>query len=660
VKKRRPRPEAARASSPAGPDRSGRGLDPRWWFAAVLVVTFLIYLPGLEYGFVFDDHNLVEDNPAVASLPTAVQHLVTLHVGYRPVRTLSYALDYALGGKDPLVFHLSNLLFHLLVLLALGWVLRETGLTAPVVWIALAAFAVHPVHTDAVTYISGRRDLLSALFTLLAFGSFLRFRRSGRILWWGPVIACFGLAFLSKEMGIVVPVLILLYDWIRAASEEPGPAGPVRGLFRALRKGVWYYIPIFLLAAGMAAYKLWIAPASGKLVWWGGTLLTNLLTVAKVLCYDIFLLVLPLTLRADYSYASFPVAYSVADPWGWVAVAAVLLVLGGLLWRAARGDFPVAFWGMWFFAALLPVAHIVPHHELLAEHYLYLPSAGAFVLAALGLRRLWAWQRAAAVGAATAAALLWLGVGLAHRPVYRDDFTLFSDVLAKAPDCVRANAVLADHYFARGEYGRAEMYYRRVLAIPPQFEREGLHPDKQEILKTAFQRGGGDYLNREAGYSVNAYRRLAFICESGGRLDEATRLYREGSELRALADMFYLDLGNLAARQSRFAEAEKWYRRALAASPQDPMILCNLAAACSEQRRFDEARHYLLTAVTLNPNFYQAYYNLALLLGRLDAPPADVADNLDKALRTGLPEPERSNALAILERLQAASGPAGK
>ena len=159
---------------------------------------------------------------------------------------------------------------------------------------------------------------------------------------------------------------------------------------------------------------------------------------------------------------------------------------------------------------------------------------------------------------------------------------------------------------------------------------------------------------------MNAYRRLAFICESGGRLDEAARLYREGSELRALADMFYIDLGNLAARQSKFGEAEKWYRRALAASPKDPMILCNLAAACSEQGRFEEARQYLHAAVTLNPNFYQAYYNLALLLGRLDAPPADVADNLDKALRTGLPEPERSNALAILERLQAAAGPAGK
>lgn len=622
-------------------------------------MTFLIYLPGLEYGFVFDDHTLVEENPAVASLPVAFQQLVSMHVGYRPVRTLSYALDYAVGGKDPLVFHLSNLLFHLLVLLALWWVLREAGVAVPVALTALAAFAIHPVHIDAVTYISGRRDLLSALFTLLAFGCFLRFRRSGRILWWGPVIACFGLAFLSKEMGIVVPVLILLYDWIRTATVTPGPAGPVRGLFRALRRGVWYYVPMFLLAAGMAAYKLWIAPASGKLIWWGGTVLNNFLTVAKVLCYDMFLLALPVTLRADYSYASFPVAYSAADLWGWAAAAAVLLALGALLWRAARGDFPVAFWGLWFFAALLPVAQIVPHHELLAEHYLYLPAVGAFVLAALGLQRLWAWKRPAAVAAATAAALLWLSVGLVHRPVYRDDFELFSDVLAKAPDCVRANMALADFYFNRGDYGRAEGYYRHVLAIPPQFEREGLRPDKRVILETAFQRGEGDYLNREAGYYVNAYRRLAFICESGGRLDEAARLYRKGSELRALSDMFYIDLGNLAARQSRFGEAEKWYRLALAASPRDPMILCNLAAACSEQGRFDEARRYLLEAITVNPDFYQAYYNLALLLGRLDAPPADVADNLDKALRTGLPEPERSNALVILERLKAAPGPVG-
>ena len=160
--------------------------------AAVLFGAFILYLPCLEYGFVFDDHSLVENNPAVSSLPEAARQLVSLNVGYRPLRTFSYAVDHAVGGMDPMIFHLSNLLYHLLVLLAMGWVFREAGLSLPVTLTALALFAVHPVHADTVAYISGRRDLLAALFSLLAFGSFLRFRKSGRLGWWLPVLLCFG------------------------------------------------------------------------------------------------------------------------------------------------------------------------------------------------------------------------------------------------------------------------------------------------------------------------------------------------------------------------------------------------------------------------------------------------------------------------------------
>ncbi|MBP7296422.1 MAG: tetratricopeptide repeat protein [Acidobacteria bacterium] len=648
----RKRRTAGPAPQPAA-DRVPPPVRTSGWAALIVLAGVLLFVPSLEYEFVFDDFTLVRDNEAIQSLEQAARATVQ-GVAYRPLRTLSYALDHAVGGMDPFVFHLSNLAWFALLLAAAWLVLRAAGLGDAAALAALALFAAHPVHVDAVTYISGRRDLLSALFILLAFWAYLQFRRTRRAWWWAVVLTSFLLAFMAKELGIVVPALIFLYEWAEeTAAAEGGPWRRLgQGIGRTLRNGWWYWLPVTLLGAGLVVYKVFLTATSGKVGWWGGSFVTNLLTVAKVLAYDLWLMVLPITLRADYSYDGFPIAYTWADPLGLAAAALVVALIAALVWLVAAGRRQTAFWGLWFFVAVLPMAHLVPHHELLAEHYLLLPSLGACALGGLGLVWLHGRSRRLAWVVGGVVMAFFVTVLLTHSPVYRDNVTLFADTVAKAPRCVRANRVLAEHHFNRGEYDRAVPYLERILAVPPLFERERAGAEERRRLTRVMKKRGGEYVNREVGMYMTTYRQLGHIYETRGEHQRAIDLFLDGSRLGALEDMFYNDLGNLYARTGRWDDAARWFRRAVADDPENYMAWSNLAAVHAERGRLDESRDCLERALRIRPDFAQAWYNLALLLNHQGAPAERVAGHLARALELGLPSPDKENAEALLMRLR--------
>src|SRR5574341_831417 len=326
----------------------------------------------------------------------------------RFVRTDSYTLDYLVSGLQPWGYHLFNLLYHLATTLLVYALARRLLAGSPAALLVALLFAVHPVHTEAVTYISGRRDLLSTLLTLAGVLTYLRYREAptrGRALGLG---ALYGLALFAKEMAITLPLLCLAYEAVQPA---PGPG--LRGALRALGQGTLaglrrfpvLYGSLFALAGGFAFYLVVIAKATAKVGWWGGHVLFNFLTVARIWVHHLQLLVFPKTLLVDYSYNAFPVTNTLGDWRGWGAVLLLGLLALGLL-RLLAVSRIAAFGGLWFALALLPVSHIIPHHELMAEHHLYLPSVGLFLL--VGWAASVAWAQAAWRGPVLAAAVLVL------------------------------------------------------------------------------------------------------------------------------------------------------------------------------------------------------------------------------------------------------------
>lgn len=347
------------------------------------------YYNALRNDFVFDDYLLVVESPLIRSPRPLSQFLLSpTSFGYRPFRNLSYMIDMRLGGMQPWVFHLSNVMYHwlcacfvFLVALRLTNARPESPSPAttavaesdwrwrPAIFVA-ALWALHPVLTDAVTYISGRRDILGGLCLFFGLWAYLRFREatshSGLRYGW-LLLSClaYGLGILSKESVVVLPLLC----WLADVQQE--------GLVASLRRRWALYFLVLLIGAAVLWYFagpiFWETYAHST--WYGGSIAGNFATVARIWVHDLSLMVFPSRLLADYSYNAFPASSSFAQPDVLLALGSLMSLAVGLALLARR--FPLCgYGGLWMLVSILPLSHIIPIKEIVAEHYLYVPLFG--------------------------------------------------------------------------------------------------------------------------------------------------------------------------------------------------------------------------------------------------------------------------------------------
>jgi len=391
--------------------------------ALLIVASAAVYAGSPCSGFVADDHQGVLDNPLVTTPGRLLDAFATPFHGqgsdfrvYRPLTTVSFAVQWAAFGPAPWAFHLVNVLLHVLATL-LVWVLArgllgdadqggpQAGRRPPArLGLGAAAagllFAVHPVHTDAVSAVIGRSELLVAC---LCTGSFLAWRSWSRGA--GPVTLfaaalLYLLGILSKESAGPLPVFAAawsLWSWRR-----PRAAGcrPVTTL--ALGALAAFVLPLALYAAlrGAAIGGLVVAGRSGYFDSVDGW--TAFLTMAGVGARYLALMLLPFPLSPDYSFESIPLARSASEPWpvaGLVLVPLVAAAAVALLVRRRGGGGGLGL--AWFLAFMLPATNVVPLMIPMAERIAYAASAGACVAfgAAVSTLR----GRAAAAGQTAAA-----------------------------------------------------------------------------------------------------------------------------------------------------------------------------------------------------------------------------------------------------------------
>ena len=251
-------------------------------------------------------------------------------------------------------------------------------------------FAVHPIHTEAVSYLSGRRDILSALFFLSGFFFYVKGRQEQQRWLYALVLLCYAAGVLSKEMAITLPLMILAYEviiWI-GEHDDNGESTLfllVQALTNLLKKFRWIILGTLLFVSFYLYVVVFVQGASGlvrseRLLWWGGSPAANFATVCLVVITYIYKLFFPIVLQVDYH--QFPYVRSFLDP-RFLFSFTLIISLMGLSFMFLKRERLWTFSIWWFFVTLLPVMHIIPHHILMAEHYLYLPSYG-FCLA-LGL-----------------------------------------------------------------------------------------------------------------------------------------------------------------------------------------------------------------------------------------------------------------------------------
>jgi hypothetical protein len=328
-------------------------------------------------------------------------------------------------------------------------------------------FAVHPVQADAVSYAAGRRDVLCGLFFALGVVAYLRHRSGAGAGALAVAALAYVLAILAKEMAVTLPVAAVLVDrWRRArTTETPGSTAPTASRGQLALLGALGALGALALALTYGGHILHIAT---ERPWHGGSFGANLATVARVWVKYLQLLVWPASLTVDYSYDAFPVSTSLLDPRA-LASMAVLVALAAAGWASWRRGGRLGMGLLWIAVTLLPVSHLIPFRELLAEHYLYIPMMGVALIASgavdVALARGTDRRVVAAVAVAVVAALATRTV--VRNRDWRDRITLWSAAVAVAPRCARAQFNLGQAYVERSRLGDAERALRAAAALQP-------------------------------------------------------------------------------------------------------------------------------------------------------------------------------------------------
>jgi tetratricopeptide (TPR) repeat protein len=547
---------------------------------AALGLALPLLLAALAYGRVLDGEKLLDDrrtverNPAVRDPAQAALAALAGAVrgGGRPVTDLSFALDRALLGPGPRGAHAVNIGLHLLVaglvfLFTRRILLLAGGARPDAVALAVAGlFALHPMQTEAVSYLSQRSEVLASGFYLASLLFLLSAESHGQgwtraLAWLGAVAAC-GLGLAAKPLALTLPAAAALLAWIVPSSAaRTGLAGwRVRAVLLA---------PLLALVAIHAAATLagTVGTADAGFSVPGLPPGTYLLTQARVVTTYLRLLAWPAGQNADWD---FPVSRSLTDP-AFLGAAALLatLVAGavGLARRGARRDDAdgaaervAAFGLLWFLLVLSPTSSVVPLADLVAEHRVYLASWGIFAAAAAGGERLLARlaPRRAALAGAVLVALAWGALGVAtwkRNAVWETRLAFWTDAAAKSPGKARVHLGLGQALASRGDLEGAWREYDLARA------RVGLNRAYEGLI----------------------LRNIAVVHVGAGRIDAAAEAYVESLRRDPEDPDTLAGLALVRAMRGKAGEAEALASRALALAPEHPPALDVLGGLALER-----------------------------------------------------------------------------
>jgi tetratricopeptide (TPR) repeat protein len=567
------------------------------------VIAAVVFLPTLSFEFTnWDDVDYVMANPVLVSgkIGRLLDPDVTTADAWTPITIASYAVERALVGLDPWLYHATNVALHAACAALVAAVLLGTGLPPLGAFVGAALFAVHPLQVESVAWVSGRKNPLSTLFLLAAL---LAFRGAGwRAALWGTALGA--LALLSKPTAVVLAPLVLL-DRLRARAFAGRPAIERRDLV-ALAPIFVFSLAIGLLAAdqqGDARADIAREP-----------FIVRALTMGKVAGQYADHLVLPTDLSAHYPVRP-------ASPGDATAIATLfgVFALFGLgAWRLRRDPTPL-FLLAWIPLSAFPHLNLIAGPFWMADRYAYVPLVGVAGLVGLGAGRLWPrLPRAGRGAAAVAAAVVVIALGLAsieRSRVWRTSFSLWDDTLARVPDFFEGHLNLGTAYALDGRHEEAAAAYRRCLEIRP--HHADAHVSLGNELDALGRRAEATPLYEHAlrldGKSWAANYNLAIIFQEDGRLEDAKRLYEYAVTLDADSWLTWNNLGTTYRDLGQTEAAMGAYRRALDANPAYAPAWINLGDTLRRMGRPAEAERAYLRASEADPSLARPHYSLAIL-----------------------------------------------
>lgn len=588
-------------------------------------LTVFVYGRALDGPFVFDDEPNITENRhlRIASLSPSALAAAAFDspIPTRPLSNASFALNYFLGGLNPVGFRLVNLLLHLgsgLLIYGLARltlrtpaVLARGGPAGPAAELAAglgaALWLLHPLHTQTVAYIVQRMTGMATFFYLAALlayaGARLSERRRRRAALFAAAAVAALLALASKEIAATLPFFVLLYEWVFFQKADRGwlvRRAPLWAGAAILTAALaWVYI------GGANPLERILAPyAAGDL-----SVGERLLTQLRVVVFYASLLLWPDPERLNLDH-DFALSRSLFDPASTLlSLAAVLAALTAAALGVRRHPLP-AFALFWFLGNLVIESSVI-RLETVFEHRTYLPSVMPAVAAAVfGLRLVS--RRRIAVAAALVLAIWWAGWTYQRTRLWADAESLWADSLRKSPAKARPYNNLGGALIRKGRIEEALPYLEKAVAISPAYA-DALYNLGFALLRLGRTAEGAERMRQSLRIDPDnfmAHNNLAIACMLTGDLDTAEAHLREAVRLRPEEALGRNNLGVLLNRRGRPQEAAVQFAEAIRIAPGYAEAFNNWGVALREMGRHLEAADRFRRALQLQPDYAAARRNL--------------------------------------------------
>lgn len=440
-------------------------------------ITFLVYLPALQNGFVnWDDNLYIYENPNIQSINLRFLRWIfsaEANATWNPLTMFSFGVEYAIWGLTPLGYHLSNVILHVIntalvfilavQLIGFGWDYRKSVIAG-----ALTAllFGIHPLHVESVAWVVGRTNILFTFFFLLSLLAYLKYifnaGTKGLVLYIVSLIF-FILSAMSKAMAISLPLILLIIDYypLKRLTTNGG----------LIKKVLVEKIPFIILSFLIAIVTAILAAASPGRLEQPSPLIIRIFVAVKTLFFYIAKMALPYNLAPYYPYPKDISILSVK----YVGSLILLIIITFLCVRTLkRTRLFLAIW-VYYIITLIPVIGIIQvGGKVAADRYAYLPSLGLFFL--LGLGGAAAFERYSRKGyrifiIAMVTVILGLLIHKTIRQitVWHDSITLWSHqikVFPQGTSIAYTNRGLA--FDSLGNYRRAIEDYDKAIEVNPQ------------------------------------------------------------------------------------------------------------------------------------------------------------------------------------------------
>ncbi len=618
----------------------------KWIRIALVILGFVLYGASVGFDYTLDDDLFVVKNEKVQNGISAIPSIFTSGtksligtLPYRPVVLSSFAIEQTFFDNNPAVRHFFNIVIYIVLLQVLLSLLLKLFKSYSSIFIAciVLLYATHPIHTEVVSSVKGRDELLAALFGFLAWKTLIDFNTENIINYKKLILGSlfFILSCLSKESGIVFLALIPLWNFMV--------------LDKSIKNNLILTLPLLLSAIFYLGARH-ITSVDGVIVR-DVPELTNILnatqsigeltaTKVAILFYYVKLLVMPWPLVWDYSFNQIPVTnWSSVLPWASGLIYLFLSVFSIYQWKKNP---IISFFILFFLISILPTSNLLfTTGCTMGERFLFVPSltfavlltyALAYFLNKSDVKNL-SIKSSNVVKIIAGITILFSGMTIARSNDWKNNFTLFDSSVKASPNSARTHYSLASEYLSlsnkssdlnqRRDYlQKAIEHFERSLTILP------------GNFQTLYNTGLCYSLNGDTSKAIEAYRKaiqmnniytnamnnLAVIYEGQKQYDSAFYYYQmaykispnEKSLKQNISNLFY-NKGLQEAFNNNKNLAIEEYRKSIEYGPENIMAINNIASLHAGNNQLDSCLYYLKMGYSIEPSNMMILENIAAI-----------------------------------------------